>query len=260
MAHGTSDRCPGCRALVSGGRAQGHTEECRIRVEGEIRKTEEGKARLRAAASRVGDAPTGRALKRVRFAADRVGDDPTRSTGKSPTTSESLPTVRLPTSHHHHANRLHATRNILIVGGLVRTTKAVVEENVLGCRDAGPRLMAWMVHHAAQVICACVVGADGLTPVRRLKWRKFRSPLAGFGERVWLTGPCSGKSKQVQSEIVGDDAEAPEGTSAPTPSNLPADAASSNSLPAPGPSASATESLDQVMSEGGVVHLTQRSG
>ena len=42
MAHGTSDRCPGCRASVSGGRVQGHTEECRIRVEGEIRKTEEG--------------------------------------------------------------------------------------------------------------------------------------------------------------------------------------------------------------------------
>ena len=41
----------------------------------ELRKTQEGKARLRAAASRVDDAPTGRALKRVRFAADRVEDD-----------------------------------------------------------------------------------------------------------------------------------------------------------------------------------------
>ena len=75
MAHGTSDRCPGCRALVSGGRAQGHTEECRIRVEGELRKTEEGKAHLRAAASRVGDAPTGRALERVRFAQNRDDDN-----------------------------------------------------------------------------------------------------------------------------------------------------------------------------------------
>ena len=26
-----------------------------------------------------------------------------------------------------------------------------------------------MVHHAAQVICACMVGADGLTPFRRVK-------------------------------------------------------------------------------------------
>ena len=68
QAHGTSDHCPGCRALVSGGRAQGHTEECRLRVEGEVRKTEEGRASLPAAASR--DAPTGRAFKRVRFAGD----------------------------------------------------------------------------------------------------------------------------------------------------------------------------------------------
>ena len=59
MAHGASDRCPDCRALISGGRPQGHTEECRTRAEGELRKREEEKARLRAEASRVGDAPTG---------------------------------------------------------------------------------------------------------------------------------------------------------------------------------------------------------
>ena len=75
MAHGTSDRCPSCRGLISGGRTQRHTEECRILVVGEFRKTEEEKPRFHAAASRVGDAPTRRALKRVRFAADRVGDD-----------------------------------------------------------------------------------------------------------------------------------------------------------------------------------------
>ena len=51
-------------------------------------------------------------------------------------------------------------RAISTVGGVVRTTKAVVEENVLEGRDAGPRLTAWMVHHAAQVICACIVGAE----------------------------------------------------------------------------------------------------
>ena len=69
--------------------ALGHTEECRIRVEGELRKTEERKARLRAAASLVG-APTGRALKRVRFAADRVGDD-----AETPATSASAPSSLL---------------------------------------------------------------------------------------------------------------------------------------------------------------------
>ena len=89
MAHGTSDRSPGCRALISGGRAQGHTE-CRIRVERDIRKTEEEKARLRASASRVGDAPTGRALKRVRFAGDRVGDGAEGPKGASAPAPSSL--------------------------------------------------------------------------------------------------------------------------------------------------------------------------
>ena len=70
----------------------------------------------------------------------------------------------------------------------MRTTKAVVEENVLEGRDAGPRLTAWMVHHAAQVICACMVG---VTPFRRLK---ARTPLAGFGERVWLRDLVLGRA------------------------------------------------------------------
>ena len=39
-----------------------------------------------------------------------------------------------------------AERAMLTVGGLVRTTKAVVEENVLGSRDAGPRLVhGWCI-------------------------------------------------------------------------------------------------------------------
>ena len=90
---------------------------------------------------------------------------------------------------HDSASNEIAERSILTVGGIVRTTKAVVEENVLEGRDAGPRLTAWMVHHAAQVICACMVGADRLTSFRRLKERWFGTPLAGFGERVWLRDP-----------------------------------------------------------------------
>ena len=68
LAHRTSDHCPGCRAPVSGGRAQGHTEESGIRVEEELKKTEVGKVSVQAAAVRVADAPTGRAAKRVRLA------------------------------------------------------------------------------------------------------------------------------------------------------------------------------------------------
>ena len=34
---------------------------------------------------------------------------------------------------------------------------------MLGGRDAGPRSVAWMVHQAAQIICACMVGWCGRT-------------------------------------------------------------------------------------------------
>ena len=74
-----------------------------------------------------------------------------------------------------------AERAILTVGGLVRTTKAVVEENVLDGGDAGPRLTAWMAHHAAQVICACMVGADGTHAIQLMKGAQVRH-AAG---RVW---------------------------------------------------------------------------
>ena len=59
-----------------------------------------------------------------------------------------------------------AERAILTVGGLVRTTKAVVEENVLeGTTPLKCFAPAWL--------------ADGLTLFRRLKGRKFGTPLAG---------------------------------------------------------------------------------
>ena len=51
-------------------------------------------------------------------------------------------------------------------------------------RTAGPRLIAWMVRHAAQLHDACSVGTDGFTPFRRLQGRKYGTLLAGFGERV----------------------------------------------------------------------------
>ena len=54
-----------------------------------------------------------------------------------------------------------AERAILTVGGLVRTTKAVVEENVLEGRDVGPRLVAWMVHQAALEVAQVRHTTDG---------------------------------------------------------------------------------------------------
>ena len=72
------------------------------------------------------------------------------------------------------------TRSVFQVILVVTMRDAVVEENVLADRSVCPRLIAWMVHHATQVICVCMVGADGFTPFRRLKVRRFGTPLAGF--------------------------------------------------------------------------------
>ena len=46
MRHGVTEGCLGCRCLAEGKRAQGHSEGCRARLEAEIAKTEEGRARL----------------------------------------------------------------------------------------------------------------------------------------------------------------------------------------------------------------------
>ena len=57
--------------------------------------------------------PKERAKMSMQFNSAACMIDPTRSTSKSPTTSENLSTVGLPTCHHRrHANRLHATRNL----------------------------------------------------------------------------------------------------------------------------------------------------
>ena len=57
-----------------------------------------GKPRVRAAASRVGDAPTERALKRVRFAADRVEDDAETPEATSVSAPSSLPAEAVTTN------------------------------------------------------------------------------------------------------------------------------------------------------------------
>ena len=46
MRHGVTEGCLGCRCLAEGKRAQGHSEGCRARLEAEIVKTAEGRARL----------------------------------------------------------------------------------------------------------------------------------------------------------------------------------------------------------------------
>ena len=135
MAHGTSDRCPGCRALISGGRAQRHTEECRIRVEGELRKTEEGKARLRAAASRVGDTLTGRALKRVRFAENQ---DDINAEVPEPT-SESAPSD-LPAEAASSSSAPTPSISLALPASATEVPGQVMSEGTSGSSDAAVRL------------------------------------------------------------------------------------------------------------------------
>ena len=69
-------------------------------------------------------------------------------------------------------------------------------------RDAGLRLTAWMVHHAAQVTCACMIGADGLTPFR-IKGAQVRHAAGRFRCSRVAQRPCSGKIEQDQSEMHG---------------------------------------------------------
>ena len=62
--HGPSERCPGCKAVMSGGRYRAkHTDACRERFEKLLIDTEQGKKRLDAARERKEDDETRRAQK-----------------------------------------------------------------------------------------------------------------------------------------------------------------------------------------------------
>ena len=52
-AAGVTERCPGGKAIIQNKVAQKHSEECRAKVEAYLATTEEGKARLDAAARRI---------------------------------------------------------------------------------------------------------------------------------------------------------------------------------------------------------------
>ena len=98
-------------------------------------KTEEGKARLRAAASRVGDTPTGRALKRVRFAADRVEDDAETPEATSASAPSSLPAEGATTN----SLPAHSSEAVLLASA-VEVPDQVMSEGASGAPDAAVRL------------------------------------------------------------------------------------------------------------------------
>ena len=110
-------------------------KKCRIRVEGELRKTEEGKARLRTAASRAGDTLTGRALKRLRFAEDQ--DD--NNTEVPEPTSESAPS-NLPADAASSSSAPTPSVNPALPGSATEVPDQVMSESVSGSSDAAVRL------------------------------------------------------------------------------------------------------------------------
>ena len=130
MAHGTSDRCPGCRALVSGGRAQGHTEECRIRVAGELRKTHESWSSRRSQSSGCSHG----ALKRVRFAADRVEDNAETPMATSASAPSSLPEDATTNSLPAHSSEA------VLPASAVEVPDQVMSEGASSAPDAAVRL------------------------------------------------------------------------------------------------------------------------
>ena len=82
-----------------------------------------------------------------------------------------------------HGFCLKSSRYIVVdFDGRFRMVRTVKRANGIAEMAIAMRPTAWMVHNAAQVICACMVGVDGLTQFQRLKGRKF-------GERVWLRDP-----------------------------------------------------------------------
>ena len=58
-AYGVTKGCEGCESLIVGGAQKTHTEECRSRIREEMLKTEEGRARARAAEQRMEGAQGG---------------------------------------------------------------------------------------------------------------------------------------------------------------------------------------------------------
>ena len=54
--YGHTPGCLGCRTLKAGLPPQTHSENCRKRIEGELTKTEEGKARIDRSNARINEA------------------------------------------------------------------------------------------------------------------------------------------------------------------------------------------------------------
>ena len=71
-----------------------------------------------------------------------------------------------------------------IVKGLVRTLKSSTKSNFR--TEIGPShpLIPWINEHAAQLKNRYMVGADGRTPIKKLRGRGLQRPVCELGEKV----------------------------------------------------------------------------
>ena len=49
--------------------------------------------------------------------------------------------------------------------------------------------LPWLIKHAAALLNRFQVGADGMTPHRRLRGKKFNRAMVEFGECIWYLKP-----------------------------------------------------------------------
>ena len=81
---------------------------------------------------------------------------------------------------------------IRAVRGLFRTLKLCTERRIGQVIPPTHPLSSWLVEHAALLINAMSVGADGKTAWARARGRDFGQRLVGFGERVLYKQPPKG--------------------------------------------------------------------
>jgi len=88
--YGATPKCPGCRASIEG-RRQNHTEECRVRLEEEMRKTADGAERIERNNRRLDEDIARDIEKRMRFEEEKRSGLIKSKSGSLPAGAPSLP-------------------------------------------------------------------------------------------------------------------------------------------------------------------------
>ena len=80
-----------------------------------------------------------------------------------------------------------AEKAVQEIAGQIRLLKLMLESKLQCKIPVGHPIIAWIIEFAPQALNYFSVGRDGKTAYERLKGRRFRIPIAEFGERVHMT-------------------------------------------------------------------------